>query len=365
MKENLFFDLLRSAVWQKEIDLTLFDNVTEQDWTEIIGLSIRQGVHALVFESVQKLPQELRPPRHLWLKWAVNVDVIEKRYDRYHSALTRLTQFFAQADIKFMVLKGLPLAQLFPVPQHRESGDLDIFMFGDGHKGDKYAVEQGLKIDHSNSKHSSFYFEGIPVENHVNFLDTHKHKVGKVLNRYLVEILEAEGVQPLALDQLTNTYFPSPTFDAIFLSRHMMCHLMDGVAVRHLCDWALFLNHNYDKIDKVLVKKAFVEAGQWNLLAIFTKLCEELLGMPAHLNFVDGSVDEVVKGKITQEILRAKKKDADGAKNAMQVLTNKFKRVNRTMYFRTLANNSTPLKEYLVGIPSTIKSPPHKPIQKK
>ena len=71
-------------------------------------------------------------------------------------------------------LKGVGFANNYPIPSHREGGDIDIFTYSADSSGlsdreanslaDKLMRGRGIEVDFSHSqKHSMFYYKGIPI----------------------------------------------------------------------------------------------------------------------------------------------------------------------------------------------------------
>lgn len=106
------------------------------DWPKIYALAARQGVLAVAWDGLQsicrgnRLDSECRPDKALELKWAYNVRIIEQRYARQQRAAQHLAKILAEENISTMILKGLSLSRLYPIPQHRPCGDIDIWLYG-------------------------------------------------------------------------------------------------------------------------------------------------------------------------------------------------------------------------------------------
>lgn len=89
-----------------------------------------QGVCAVIGDGMERLPEELRPPRELRLRWALTAERQEKRYRRQQEKAAKMAAVFAENGIRLLLLKGLGLSRNYPVPAHRECGDIDIYLFG-------------------------------------------------------------------------------------------------------------------------------------------------------------------------------------------------------------------------------------------
>lgn len=63
------------------------------------------------------------------------------------------------------LLKGLGLSIYYPRPEHRECGDIDLWL-DNCDKGNRLIEELGIKINYDSEKHAVFHYKGVMVENH-------------------------------------------------------------------------------------------------------------------------------------------------------------------------------------------------------
>ena len=76
-----------------------------------------------------------------------------------------------------------------------------------------------------------------------------------------------------------NIAVPPATFNAIYLLRHAAVHYQkEGIAVRHLCDWACFLERNGHEIDRQLFHKALNDYRLDRFEALMTAAAVRYLG---------------------------------------------------------------------------------------
>lgn len=88
---------------------------------------------ALAWDGIQTLPACLQPPKALKLNWAMAVENYEKRYRRYCHTIAELSAFYKIHGITTVQLKGVGLSTYYPIPSHREGGDIDIFTYSADH----------------------------------------------------------------------------------------------------------------------------------------------------------------------------------------------------------------------------------------
>ena len=123
----MLFALLRASLHEKEVEVECFQEATDDDWKLCHQIAAAQGVMALAWDGILKL--SLQPPLELKLQWGVKVEVQERKHLRYCKAIQEISSFYKKHHIETMTLKGVGLSTLYPIPSHREGGDIDIYTF--------------------------------------------------------------------------------------------------------------------------------------------------------------------------------------------------------------------------------------------
>lgn len=274
---QMLFALLRAAINQRYADAKLFDGISAEQWLQIYKLSARQGVIAIAWDGVLTLPRELQPTTALRIQWAMSVENLEKRYAHQMATAANLSTLYAQHGIEMMVLKGLGLSELYPVREHRECGDIDIYLGNNYEYGNKVIEKMGIEVGYENPKHSHFTYEGVTIENHKTFLNVELSRRDRYLNTELLRLTEKRGRE---LECINNITTPPATANAIFLMRHAARHFQEGLVARHMIDWACFLRHNAKSIDFDLFNAMMIATKLDLFTAVFTNLSLNILDMP-------------------------------------------------------------------------------------
>lgn len=252
--------------------------LTLYEWNGVYSMAARQGVLAVVFEAVGRLPEELRPPGAIRIQWAYNAERLAARYRRQLAAAAELTEALAVEGIRTVVLKGFALSGCYPVAEHRECGDFDCYLCGAYARGNDIARRMGARVDDSNYKHSHILYKGLSVENHRYCLGVRGDRRLQRLERDLRRIASDHPAPEYVAD--TKILIPPADFTALFLLRHTLQHfLLEGITLRHLCDWGLFLKREGQRVDRA----AFDAAARANDLHLFaatlTAICTRRLGI--------------------------------------------------------------------------------------
>lgn len=246
--DKVLFKLLAKALNEDHcLAPTLLKNV---DWEEVMSLASKQGVSGLALDSLESIPISSRPDRNLLLKWLGQSVYIEKVNDKYAQTVIELANKLTAEGVRVVVLKGLACASWYPNPLHRNSGDFDCFLCGDFDKGNDIAMKIGCKLNRGYYKHSEFMYKKVNVENHRFMLNIRGNKNLKALEKHLHELLYDRKAGEREYVVGSKIEIPCADFNALFLLVHTFTHFIDeGVKLKQLCDWAMFLKKNQDKVN--------------------------------------------------------------------------------------------------------------------
>ena len=287
---------------------TVFAPLTSGQWTAVYRLASEQGVLAVVWDGVRQLPPEVQPPRELRLRWAYNVERIERRYAQQQHRAAELAGIFAEAGIRTVVLKGLAVSRSYPVPAHRPCGDLDCFLCGDYERGNRAAEAAGAEVKRDFYKHSHIVFRGLTVENHRFCTAVRGSRRAKELERRLQRLLAERPSDRLAD---TSLLAPPADFNALFLTRHALSHfLTEGISLRHLCDWAVFIEREGAQVDWAAFREIAAEHRLLRFAEILSDLSVRYLGVAR--NPLPAEVP-AISDRVLENILRERRHLNDSA----------------------------------------------------
>ncbi len=325
--EQMTFALLRASLHERETETAPFRDCTDEEWRQCHRLAVDQGVMALAWDGVTKLPADLQPPLAVKLAWAVAVERYEKRYVHYCRAVDELSRFYAHHGIAVMQMKGVGLSTLYPVPSHREGGDIDIYTYSadKNRMSDKEANlladdlmrRKYVDVDTKRTpKHSLFFYKGVPVENHKTFLNVELSRTAaqaeKVLRRHL-------NPQPTVLGS-GQVLTPSPPFNLLFVAFHAAQHYGNGMTLHHLCDWACLLKHYGPQLPEGVADRHFLR-----FVAALTLLSDRLLGTNAPTT--DEAETEELARKMLEEMIHPRYGKVVPTRNKAGIIVYKIRRL--------------------------------------
>lgn len=279
---NYLFDkcltqLIKLSVNRSALDITYF-NFENIDWDVQYKSACRQGVSAMIPDAIESIPAEVRPERTLLLKWVGQTMVMERMYAKHKELIAALAGLYKEHNIRMLLLKGYGCSLCYPKPEHRPTGDIDIYLFGRQEDADQIIEKElGATVHREYHKHSTFDFNGVEIENHTMFIDDVSHKSNIRFEQILMRALKE---YPCIGSPLDNVLLPSPTFNALFLLRHTGEHFASNeITLRHILDCELFFRRYHSDIDWDFVFNVYESERMKAFFNGIATVCVEYIGI--------------------------------------------------------------------------------------
>lgn len=210
------------------------------DWEKTLRLSGRLAVTAITFPAVEKLPADCKPPLGVLLAWGLSERRCHDEYAARHRTLASIRKVLSEDGIdRVLLLKGETLSALYPVPESRASGDIDIMPLEKFEESNLAFERRGATVDRSNTKHSEFLFEGIDIENHTPEVHPRYHRCD-----YRTELLVQKAAEEGRLIARPDGYLElDPVTQSIYTLNHFALHIYQNeeVTLRMAADLELLL----------------------------------------------------------------------------------------------------------------------------
>ena len=206
------------------------------DWDRLMDISREHGLIAWVNDGITKLPREVKPTRSELISWGLSSEEIISTYKKQYSVLCKMIEVCEKNSIRLLLLKGVGLANLYPRPELRSCGDIDIYLFNHYKEGNTLFGVDSLS---ETGLHSSFDFDGVNVENH-QLLIYPNTKIKKAVGEYLLQVCDS------AIATETGYYVLPPIPNLVYLLMHTLNHFdytanTNVIAIRNLLDISMFL----------------------------------------------------------------------------------------------------------------------------
>lgn len=345
--EKILFSLLRMALHGTvENDLD-WKSITEEEWKSCYKLAASHGVMAVAWDGIQCIETEKVLPRSLKIAWGIAVQKYEERYEEFCQVVSELSDTFKQQGIEMVQIKGVGLSTCYPIPSHREGGDIDIYTYSANHecysdaeanhKADEVMRNMGIAVEDAHQRHSNFVYRGIPVENHRNFVSVHLYDVARPMNQLLVKLLQPQIVS--LCDGKYQVNVPPADFNCLYLPFHAAQHYGEGIKIHHLFDIACLIKREGWQLPPQVTDTRLLR-----FINSLVSLCNQLFKLEVQVADEEAFTEEVyqqmmhpkyshkipVKGRTAVFIYKVKR-----ALRAYQML----KKVFRFTFFRWLGNS--------------------------
>lgn len=262
----------------------------DTDWVAVFRESCTQAVHVPAFHNCHKwgVPSAVRQR----IKPILRAHML--RNARSHALHTELHGLLTAHGVSYCMLKGAVSAYYYPEPSLRCMGDVDFYI----HPSDIRSVcalmtANGFEIhDRGHPHHMTAYRQKHTYELHFEMPGIPDGPAGEVIRRYQATLCE-ESV-PTETEQATFVR-PSDFHHGLIMLLHMQQHLLnEGIGLRHLCDWAVFV----DCLDRPesdafarLFRDRLEAAGLWRFACLVSLACERAVGLP-HRDWMGGNTDD-------------------------------------------------------------------------
>lgn len=280
--EELFFSLLRSGLYGRP--LTEAELPESIDWEGVVALAKKHGVLGTIIESVQLLPEDLRPTGQIMSqmgKFALGLIHANLVLDK---TVARLVAFLREHGIEGVLLKGQGVARYYRKPQMRQSGDIDFYVGDKAYRKAMILCKENLneddKASHETGMHYVFYMDGVEIELHRLATGVYSRKKNRFFDEWIVDEVEHSPDRRILKLGNTDVSLPSYDFDALYIFYHAWGHLITGgIGLRQLCDWAMIFHYHSGDIDTDMLKENIRRFGLTRGWKLFAYIAVKYLGV--------------------------------------------------------------------------------------
>jgi len=253
-EQVIFFELLRSALWEREPDLSVFSG--DWAWESILSSFNDHALLGVVADTITNLSPEYLPnveQQQLIFLTVANLIQTHKRQDLL------ITKLFAELETvgcQPILLKGQGLAALYPKRCIRSCGDIDIYVcpvqfekakavMNDHADTEEIAYAEEIEAEH----HYKITIEGTIIELHHLAGDPGNPKYKTQFQQNAAAYLVPEKCDKITIDSpngKVSVLVPSKEFNVWYIFNHLVHHFAgQGVGLRQFCDWLIVLK-NYN-----------------------------------------------------------------------------------------------------------------------
>ena len=233
--------------------------------------------------------QSLSLPEDVFHEWERDIVCQVSRWYKYCYIQSSLP-----ITVPYVILKGTSAAQYYPYPEYRAMGDIDIMTrHEDYHSVCDMLLRGGFvettnMIDRQVERHREFSGKGVEIEVHCFYALRNK-------------VEETQLLDQLIIDHISDTHVLPDLVNGLTLIEHINHHLEEGVGLRQVLDWLMFVNKCLPDEKWPEFQTIARKTGHEQLAIAVTRMCEIYLGLPPHRWCADA--DEQVCGELMEYVL--------------------------------------------------------------
>lgn len=294
MKElDIAFNLLKSALDAQPPYLGT-QPIGADVWWKLFRMMQRNRIAALASEAINMLPDDQRPPRDVLIPWLSEREQAVTHHRHQEEVTHEIMALMQSHGIDTLVLKGIHVSEYYPKPELREFGDIDLYFYNRHNEADRIAsIKLGVTVKNDSHHHTRYNFRSVTVESHYDFVNVHYPRSNRRYEKLLKELAGAKQVS-------STTQYQLPTFEVLFLLRHMACHFAAGrITLRDLCDWALTCKALQAQVDWETVRRTIIDFGMEPFARALCSITETRLGIAVPLSFSE-SPDTTIEAHLVE-----------------------------------------------------------------
>ncbi len=274
---------------------SVLNSASEYDWKRFDRVLKEHAILPLCLDCIRLLPEEFTDMKDEW-KEAVYSNIYA--YSRLVKRQEQILNHLYKRKISVVVLKGTSAAKYYPMPQLRTMGDIDLLVKPEDYQRavkclmDTGCKEVSSKSDIDEGRHRSFRYNEVSIELHHFFSLYVNEDKAQTLDNMLFDAII-----------LNITELPDVENGLVILS-HIRQHLEDGIGLRQIIDWLMFVNSCLnDEMWYSSFKEKVRTTGMERLAITVTRMCQIYLGLTSENITWCEEADEKICDDLMQYVL--------------------------------------------------------------
>ena len=279
----VFFKLICICLGESKAD---FPTLTIEQWRELYVLSHKQALTGILSEAISKLPEDKRPPREILFKWLLNADKIKQLNNHINKAIPEIETLFKENNFRGCVLKGQGIAQLYPYPELRTPGDVDIWIDG------KRENIISFINRYCNSSHAVYHhidglkIDGIEVETHFTPSYMSNPFANKRLQKWIVDMSDEQFKHSVNIDGKL-VHIPTLSFNRVFILHHIYRHFFyEGIGLRQMMDLYYVFKQGFTEYERVETLRVYASLNLTEFAGAAIYVLHEIFGLEEQYHIV-------------------------------------------------------------------------------
>lgn len=274
---QIFFNLIRIGLGEPVED---FPILVPTQWQKLYTLARQQAIVGVIYKSIERLPKEKHPPRELLFKWIATTERIKELNQHINKTAQKVESQFRDNNFHSCILKGQGIAQLYPNPELRTSGDIDIWINNER----KEIISFVNKL--STSSHAVYHhidglkIDGVEIETHF----TPSYMANPFANRRLQKWIQNESIKQFehctSIGEGITIHTPTLAFNRVFILHHIYRHFFyEGIGLRQMMDFYYVLKQSFTKEEQEETQCIYKKLNLLNFAGAAVYVLREIFGL--------------------------------------------------------------------------------------
>ena len=254
----------------------------EQEWQQIMKLAKKQTVQGVIERSIRMMPEELRPPRKIYMGVSMANEMIAMLNKKMDAGCVKVAAMLDEAGLPCCILKGQGIALTYPDPTARMPGDIDVWVMAPPKQVIAFArkarphafacyhhVEYRKCDDIEVELHYRPAFLNNPIHNYR--LQRWFFSEAATQREHRVELPNGAGMVSV----------PTNAFNRIFMMAHIMNHVIhEGIGMRQMMDYYFLLRQGFTEEERQRDVHLLKQFGLYQMTAAVMFVLRQLFAMP-------------------------------------------------------------------------------------
>lgn len=216
-----YIDFIRYVIHS---DLPVPEGAAKIDWADFLVFCNRQGVIGLVFGGLER--SELRIPQMTLFEWIGFAENIKQQNAIVNKRVSQVCKFFIEKECRCVVLKGLANGLMYPKPELRSPGDIDLWCEGKDVDTIKLVLKKCPEAEYSLHHVKMPVFDDVAVEVHYRPIFLPNWFKDKKLKKYIDKEQERQFNNTVQVGSKGFGVLTSD-FDVVYQLLHMWHHFFE------------------------------------------------------------------------------------------------------------------------------------------
>ena len=251
---SLYRDIIRFSL---AVNQSVSDCLAGIDWEDFYEFCHRHSISGVVLGGIDRA--NIRIDQKVLFEWISLSEKIKRRNEILNKRVVEISEWFRERGYRSVILKGQANALMYPNPEMRCPGDIDIWVEGDEKTVIKMIMEQWAGAHYSIHHIDMPAFKDVSVEVHYRPIYLRNWFVDKKLARYISSIEEQQFGNKVLLEGKEIGHL-TDDFNAVYEMLHMYAHFFSSRnSFKQFIDYYYLLKRGLSESQKAEVAARFKE----------------------------------------------------------------------------------------------------------